>query len=229
MAILYDRFNKKNTNMKKIIFPTVIITSLFLTSCGENNKDKNDTAINSEPICSYEYTKASSATVNWTAFKTTAKVGVGGTFNQVMVKGGEKSTKITDVLSNITFTIVTGSIFSKNEERDPKIVNSFFGAMEATDLIIGHTKSVEGNNESGTCTFYLTLNNIEKEVTLDYKVNDNKVSLTGEIDLANWNGDDAIASLNKVCEDLHKGEDGVSKLWSIVELTIEANLDKNCN
>ena len=74
-----------------------------------------------------------------------------------------------------------------------------------------------------------TLNNIEKEVTLDYKVNDNKISLIGEIDLANWNGDDAIASLNKVCEDLHKGEDGVSKLWSVVELNIEASLDKNCN
>ncbi len=46
---------------------------------------------------------------------------------------------------------------------------------------------------------------------------------------ANWNGDDAIASLNKVCEYLHKGEDGVSKLWSVVELNIEAILNKNCD
>ena len=59
--------------MKKIIFPTVIIASLFLISCGENNKDKNNTADNSEPICFYEYTKTSSATVSWTAFKTTEK------------------------------------------------------------------------------------------------------------------------------------------------------------
>ncbi|MBQ19732.1 MAG: YceI family protein [Vicingaceae bacterium] len=215
--------------MKKIIFPTVIITSLFLISCGDNNKDKNNTIDSSEPICFYEYTKTSSATVSWTAFKTTEKVGVGGTFNQVMVKGGEKSTKITDVLSGINFTIMTESTFTKDESRDKKIIESFFGAMDATDLIIGQVKSAKGNNENGTCTFYLTLNNIEKEVILDYTVNDNKVSLTGEIDLINWNGDNAIASLNKVCEDLHKGEDGVSKLWSVVQLNIEASLDKNCN
>lgn len=212
--------------MKNFILPVVLFSTLLFTSCGNGDEKTTNT---SDPICFYEYTKTSSATVNWTAFKTTAKVGVSGTFNQVMIKGGEKSTKITDVLSSITFTIITGSIFSKNEERDPKIVNSFFGAMETTDLIIGQVKSAEGNNESGTCTFYLTINNIEKEVTLDYKVNDNTINLTGEIDLANWNGDDAIASLNKVCEDLHKGEDGVSKLWSVVELNIEAILNKNCD
>lgn len=215
--------------MKKIIFPTVIITSLLLFSCDDKNNVKNTQNENSEPICFYEYTKASTAVVSWTAFKTTEKVGVGGTFNQVMVKAGEKSTKITDVLNGINFTIMTESTFTKNEDRDKKIIESFFGAMDATDLIIGQVKSAKGNNESGTCTFYLTLNNIEKEVTLDYKVNDNKVNLTGEIDLANWNGDAAIASLNKVCEDLHKGADGVSKLWSVIDLNIEATLSKNCN
>jgi len=191
--------------MKRIIFPTVIITSLFLISCGGSNKDKTNTVDDSEPICFYEYTKSSSATVSWTAFKTTNKVGVGGTFNQVMFKGGEKSTKITDVLNGINFNIMTESTFTQDEGRDKKIIESFFGAMYAPDLIIGQVKSAKGNNESGTCTFYLTLNNIEKEVTLDYKVNDNKISLIGEIDLANWNGDDAIASLNKVCLYLYKG------------------------
>jgi len=44
-----------------------------------------------------------------------------------------------------------------------------------------------------------------------------------------WSGGDAIAALNSVCEDLHKGADGESKLWSVVELNIEASLDKNCN
>ncbi len=215
--------------MKKTFLSLIVISSAILYSCAGGEQQTEKTSANAEPICFYQYTNNSTATVNWTAFKTTAKVGVGGTFNQVMIKSGEKSTKITEVLNNITFTIVTESIFSKNEERDAKIVASFFGAMDATDLIIGHTKSVEGNNESGTCIFYLTLNNIEKEVTLNYKVADNKVSLTGEIDLANFSGDAAIASLNKVCEDLHKGEDGVSKLWSVVELNIEASLDKNCN
>lgn len=215
--------------MKKIFLPITASTILLLSACGGENQTKKEQTTNNEPICFYQYANNSSATINWTAFKTSAKVGVGGTFNNVIVKGGEKSTKITDVLNNITFTIMTNSTFSKNEERDAKIIESFFGAMNATDLIIGHAKSSEGTNESGTCTFYLTLNDIEKEVTLDYVVNDNVVSLKGEIDLLNWSGDDAIASLNKVCEDLHKGEDGVSKLWSIVELNIEATLSKDCN
>lgn len=215
--------------MKKIIMPITASAILLLTACGGNNKTKKEQTTSNEPICFYQYSKSSTATVNWTSFKTTEKVGVGGTFNQVMVKGGEKSTKITDVLSGINFTIMTESTFTKDESRDKKIIESFFGAMNATDLIVGQVKSAKGNNESGTCTFFLTINDIEKEVTLDYKVDDNKVSLTGEIDLVNWNGDAAIESLNSVCEDLHKGEDGVSKLWSVVELNIEATLDKNCD
>lgn len=215
--------------MKRIFLPITASAILMLASCGGGSETKTKQSTDNEPICFYQYTKNSSAVVSWTAFKTTEKVGVGGTFNQVMVKGGEKSTKITDVLSGINFTIMTESTFTKDEGRDKKIIESFFGAMDATDLIIGQVKSAKGNNESGTCTFYITLNNIEKEVTLDYKVNDNKVSLIGEIDLANWNGDVAIATLNNVCEDLHKGEDGVSKLWSVVELNIEATLNKNCD
>jgi hypothetical protein len=35
-----------------------------------------------------------------------------------------------------------------------------------------------------------------------------------------WNASAALASLNKVCLDLHRGADGVSKTWSEVTLDI---------
>lgn len=215
--------------MKRIFLPITASALLLLTACGGGNETKKQESTDTEPICFYQFTKNSTVTVNWTAFKTTEKVGVGGTFNQVLVKGGDKSTKITDIINGINFTIMTESTFTKDEGRDKKIIESFFGSMAATDLIIGHGKSAKGNNESGTAIFYLTMNDIEKEVSLDYTLNDNIITLTGEIDVLDWSGGDAIAALNSVCEDLHKGADGESKLWSVVELNISATLDKNCH
>lgn len=215
--------------MKKTFLSLIVISSAILYSCAGGEQKTEETSANAEPICFYEFDKTATTTIKWTAFKTTAKVGVGGAFDQVNVTAGEKSTKITDLLQTIKFSIPTANTNTGNPDRDAKIVESFFGAMDATDLIIGQINTVEGTNEAGKCTIYLTINNIEKEVALDYTVADNVVSLKGEIDLLNWSGDAAIASLNGVCEDLHKGEDGVTKLWSVVELNIESTLKKECH
>lgn len=218
--------------MKKTFIPIAIISSAFMYSCGATDTQdsvENNEVTNPAATCFYEYTETSSATVKWTAFKTSEKIGVGGTFNEVLVKAGEKSTKLPEVLRTVTFTIPTSSTNTTNPDRDAKIMTSFFGAMTHTDIIVGHVKDAEGDNESGTCTFYLTLNDVEKEVALSYTVTDNVVKLIGEIDLTNWNAGDAVASLNKVCEDLHKGADGVSVTWPNVELEIEASLSKRCH
>ena len=218
--------------MKKIFLPIAIITAFTLGSCGggENPPETEETSSeNSEETCFYSYSEGSKVQVRWTAFKTTAKVGVGGQFDQVNVTAGDKSTKITDILETIKFNIPTSSTNTANEDRDAKIVKSFFGAMNETDIIIGQVKTANGDNYSGTCTFYLTLNNIEKETTLNYVVDDATVKLTGEIDVDNWGAENAVASLNEICRALHTGEDGESKTWSIVELAIETNLTKDCH
>lgn len=218
--------------MKKIFLTFGVITAFTLSSCGggETSSTTEKTSTESaEKICFYSYNEAAGAQVRWTAFKTSDKTPVGGQFDQVNVTSGEKSTKITDILQTIKFNIPTSSTNTANEDRDAKIVTSFFGAMDATDLIIGQVKSAEGNNESGTCTFYLTLNNVEQEVTLNYTVEDTQLKLTGEIDLVNFSAENAVASLNKICEALHTGADGVSKTWSVVELEIETTLTKDCH
>ena len=46
------------------------------------------------------------------------------------------------------------------------------------------------------------------------------------MDLENWNALDAVASINKACEILHTGKDGVSKTWSEVAVKAEVLLDK---
>jgi len=204
-----------------------IITVFTLASCGGGETTEKQAT--TEETCFYSYNEAIGAQVRWTAFKTTAKKPVGGQFDQVNVSVGEKSTKITDVLKTIKFNIPTSSTNTANDDRDAKIVNSFFGVMNATDLIIGQAKDAKGDNESGVCVFYLTLNNLEREVTLNYTLEDDLLKLTGEIDLLDFSGENAVASINKTCEDLHRGEDGVSKTWSVVELAIETTLNKNCH
>jgi polyisoprenoid-binding protein YceI len=133
------------------------------------------------------------------------------------------------VLKTIKFNIPTASTNTANKDRDAKIVKYFFGTLEATDLIIGQAIDAEGDNKKGTCSFYLTLNNIEKQVVLNYTLTGALLKLNGEIDLVNFQGENAVAAINKACEDLHRGADGVSKTWSLVELEIETTLDKNCH
>jgi len=218
--------------MKKLFLPIAVITAFTITSCGgeANTETTENTATeNTEETCFYSYDESAGAQVRWTAFKTTAKKGVGGQFDQVNVTAGEKSTKITDVIETIKFNIPTSSTNTNDEGRDAKIVASFFGAMNQTDLILGQVKSVDGDNTSGTCTFYLTINNIEKETVLNYTVEDATVKLTGEIDMVDWSAEGAVASLNEVCGPLHTGEDGVTKTWSVVELAIETTLKKECH
>jgi polyisoprenoid-binding protein YceI len=214
--------------MKKIFLPIAVITAFTLSSCGGEEKTEEVVIETTEQTCFYTYAEGS-AQVRWTAFKTTDKVAVGGQFDQVNVVAGEKSTKITEVLETIKFNIPTASTNTANEDRDAKIIKSFFEAMDATDMILGQIKSAEGDNKSGTCTVYLTLNNVEKEVILNYTVEDATVKLTGEIDLINFGAEGAIASLNKICSVLHTGADGVTKTWSTVELSIEASLNKDCH
>jgi polyisoprenoid-binding protein YceI len=218
--------------MRKIFLPIAVFAAFTINSCGENKTSETATEVSTtqkEAICFYAYNEAAGAQVRWTAFKTSDKVPVGGQFDQVNVTAGEKSTKITDLLTTIKFNIPTASTNTANEDRDKKIVSSFFGAMNATDLILGQVKSAEGDNKTGTCTVYLTLNNVEKEALLNYSVEDATIKLTGEIDLVDFGAEAAVASLNKICEALHTGADGISKTWSTVELAIETTLKKECH
>ncbi|MBI2279227.1 MAG: YceI family protein [Bacteroidetes bacterium] len=210
--------------MNNYFFTILLASTIIISSCGSEKASEN-----TETTCFYEYEKTDSISLKWTAYKTSEKVAVAGTFNEIIVSGGEKSTKLTEVLNTIKFTISTKSTNTTNPERDATIVNGFFGAMLNTDLILGQVSGVEGDNEKGKCSFFVTINDVEKEITMDYSVSDNVVKLVGELDLNNWNAKDAITSLNKVCDEKHKGADGVSVLWPNVGLEISVALTKRCH
>lgn len=211
--------------MKKILLTFTVLSFFVFPSCNGNQTAENNSVTET---CSFALDQDSRAQVRWTAFKTSEKLPVGGQFTEVKVMGGDHGTTIDEVLKTLSFSISTASTNTTNPDRDTKIIKSFFGAMDATDLIKGKAKSAIGNNEKGNCIFLLTLNNVEREVNMTYTVEGDKVMLSGEIDVNDFGAEKAVSSLNEVCKDLHTGADGVSKTWSIVGVNVDLFLKKTC-
>jgi hypothetical protein len=166
----------------------------------------------------------SSIVVTWTAFKTTEKIGVSGTFDTMQINGLAKAKTVTDILKNASFEIPVSSVNSSNPDRDRKIFVHFFSNMINTGLLSGQVLSI--NNES--CQVGLVMNNVRDTLNFDIQSSEESIKLSSRLDLAKWNALASVDALNEVCYDLHKGADGVSKLWPDVKLEISANLLPDC-
>ena len=166
--------------------------------------------------------------VKWFAFKFTEKTEVGGKFDSFEVSSKKEGKSPKEVLEALVFSIATKSVNTTNPDRDTKIVDSFFGKLSKTEKITGKVISLEGDDKSGKAKVSIMMNEVTKDAELDYSIDESKISLTGTIDVAEWKGMPAIEALNKVCSDLHKGKDGLSKLWSEVRIEVTSSLAKNC-
>lgn len=223
---------------RRFLLPFSAFALMAMVSCGgnagdnvtdsEKTSEKATEEVSSQENCHFIY-KEGSATVGWTAFKTTSKVPVGGKFTQVKVRGENNTHGLTGLLETIEFSIATSSTSTNDTIRDGKIVASFFGKMVSTDAITGSVKSATGDDKSGTCTFLLKMNNVEQELPLEYVLANDTLTLTGEMDILDFQANDAMSELNKACKDLHMGSDGVSKTWTTVDLNIQAALGKDCH
>ncbi len=210
------------------IFPTMknlsllfIACILFLnTSCkNENGKKKeNETKIEIKETFTVSSEKT---TVKWTAYKTTDKVPVSGTFNTINIDSKKRNSAL-EALNDIEFSIPVSSIFSDNDERDGKLKASFFGVMLDTELLSGKLSFDENN----MCSAAILMNGEEHNLPLSYSAEGNTFTFKGVMNLEDWNATEAIEALNKVCFDLHKGEDGVSKTWNDVAVEITTVLNK---
>lgn len=209
----------------KNIFLLSLATVLF-TACSPKKSSTDNTAETdavAETPQFYEYQRAFTK-LTWTAYKTTAKVGVSGSFNDFTVNPGVSYGTVSTLLDQLDFTIPVASTNSANEERDGKIVASFFGSMMNTENITGKFTSVNGNDTSGTVRILINMNDIGHEVDGKYIADGNKMTITASLHLGDWKAEPSVAALNKVCDDLHKGEDGVSKLWPEIDIVIESSL-----
>lgn len=198
--------------MKKIYELSIILLIIvLLSSCKENEKKEVN------PAKAYSVI-ADSTKINWTAYKTTAKVPVKGQFTDVTIENVKKDSTVLSALNGLKFKIPITSLFTNDTIRDGKLKKFFFGSLQNTAAIKG---TMHINNENSS-TAELTMNGITRELPIAYIITDNRVTIVGNMELDNWQAKAALETLNVVCKDLHTGDDGISKTWSDVKIEVIA-------
>lgn len=214
--------------MKRIFLPIMAAALLIgATSCGEKKSTDSKTeeqkteTLNQSKVKSKTFSYNNDSTkIGWEAFKTTEKKGVKGQFSDFQILGTKDGSTPTEVFANASFVIQTNSVKTGMELRDDRIVNSFFNIFVNTATITGKVKSLDDSK----AILEISLNEITKDVPVTVVSKGNDFSLEGEIDLGLYNGQEAIDSLNYVCKDVHKGADGITKLWPNVKISVSTIL-----
>jgi hypothetical protein len=199
--------------MKKIIV-FAFVASLLIVSCKKEGKKIEG------PQFSVE---SKTVTINWTGYKTTSKIPVKGEFKTLEVLNSKEAPTAVEALNGTKFSIPISSIFSGDDDRDGKLKQLFFGAMEATLSLTGTVNL----NDDGTGSVNLSMNGVSKNIPITYTVKEQLVEFNGTLDIINdFNAQTALESISKACYDLHKGPDGVSKTWSEVAIAASVYLKK---
>ncbi|NOR58204.1 MAG: YceI family protein [Sulfurimonas sp.] len=164
-------------------------------------------------------------TVSFKAYKTPAKIGVGGIFDSVKyTANAPKGNNFREILVGSNVVIDTASVNSKNSGRDVKLVKFFFEQMSSKNITakivdIKSDKRVRGKPKTGVMLVAITMNGKTKEVPMSYIFKKGDLSANGHIDLLDFSASKALASINKACFDLHKG-----KTWSDVAIGFQTNI-----
>jgi len=160
--------------------------------------------------------------IKWTAYKFTEKAKVSGSLDSVELFLKNESGSITSLLTGASMKIYTASVNSNNEARDLKLVNYFFKPFQ-TEVIKGKILSV--SEDSGNLE--ILMNKVSQKVDYTYNLEADTLHLSALVELSKWNADEALDKLNEVCFDLHKGADGISKLWPDITVDIRLPLKRN--
>lgn len=206
--------------MKIKIFTLFFISSVVFTAAACSGDDNANTGVNTE--CTYSLNPADTK-IKWTAYKFTEKSGVGGSFEKYTIENAVEADSPLAVIENATIKIQTPSVETGVDDRDKKIADSFFGTMQGSEI----TGTIEGVSGQ-TGNLVIEMNGEKSSIPVQFKVEGNTVALTGSLDVNSWNAGESLAALNKVCELLHTGSDGVSKLWPTVDIEASAKLNADC-
>jgi len=154
--------------------------------------------------------------IKWTAYKFTDKIGVSGSFNRITHQTFKKRGTVRQLLEDASFTIETKSINSNLELRDERIYNYFFKTIDA-DTISG--KFIEVSDTKGEIN--INMSGKSRSIPFTYTSYMDTVRISITLDLMYWNALPGIEALNKVCNEVHIGADGISMLWTDVNVEVE--------
>lgn len=197
--------------MKKISLLILGLAFITFTSCKKDEKTETTTETKEE-VKGLTIVNDSTK-VKWTAFKTTDKVAVGGSFTQIEVKDLKTGYTPEEVLEGVAFSIPVSSLFTNNGDRDYKLKTIFFGTLKNTELLSGIL-----NFRDNQLFMTLSMNDVTKQIPLEYTFENNLFSMKTTLNLNDFGGELAVAAINKACYELHKGPDGVSKTWETVDI-----------
>lgn len=213
----------KNTN-----FLFIALAGLMISSCAPEADSTVEVDVEEKKeTCLYSYS-AENSEVKFTAYKFLGKTGVGGTFTEVNVTGGDENESALDLIENLSFEIPISSISTNDESRDEKIQRSFFGHLNVSKLT---GEVVKLDEDSKKATVLISFNDISKEVEGDYVLDNLDFVFKAEINVNNWEAQEGIKTLNDECHDLHidyANGDTESKLWPDVSISFGTQLTKNC-
>ena len=163
--------------------------------------------------------------VTWKAYKTLAKLGVGGTFTSVKyVPLAKEGKNFADLLVGSTVSIDTTQINTGNPTRDETLVKMFFKQLKSTTIdakivAMKAAKRVKGKPYTGTVDVTLSMNGKTLTIPMQYHYEKEHFKATGTLDLFDFAGGDALVSINKSCYDLHKG-----KTWNDVSIMFDTSI-----
>ncbi|SFV57989.1 hypothetical protein MNB_SV-12-792 [hydrothermal vent metagenome] len=158
--------------------------------------------------------------VTWKGYKTFAKLGVSGQFTKVEYTPNKKSGKnFKELFVGSMVHIYMNQIDTGDASRDKTLVKWFFSKLDG-ETIEGKIVDIEANRRvgkgarTGMVDVQITMNKKTLIIPMSYYYNKGKFRATGTIDLFDFAGSQALASINKSCYDLHEG-----KTWN--DVTIE--------
>ena len=214
----------------------------ILVSCGENDTDSSENNNSEKPSekveniksCTYSFV-SSSTEIRWTAYKFKSKSPVPGTFNSVSFSGKTEGDSPEEIIKSITGVVTTETVYSADTSRDRKLKDYFFhqmkdSAMIRANIIELNEKGRSGEAIEGSCIIEITMNGETRQVGGTYSIHGVKVEIIADISIDTWNAQNALAAINKACEEKHTAEgDTESVTWPDVKIVITTELEKNCH
>ncbi len=176
--------------------------------------------------------QSSDLNITWKAYKTLAKIGVGGRFTDFKYTPNLKEGKnFRELLVGSRVVINKSKIDTQNSGRDKTLVDMFFNQLENSS-ISGEIMDIRADKREDKKRAYqgyidvnITINTQSLVIPMRYGYKDEIFSAKGVIDILDFNGKKALKSINESCYDLHKG-----KTWSDVTIGFSTNIKATlCN
>jgi len=163
-----------------------------------------------------------SMTVNWTAFESSEKRGVKGSFDTLNFEAHQKKDDCAfSYFTMATVHIDTGSVNTENKERDKTLVTAFFKHMIDGQYIDAIIKRVDLDKQE--LSVEITMNDVSQSIYMPYTFDNKRLKADGKIDLLNFLASPALSSINEASSQKGKG-----KVWSDIDIAFELVLKEAC-